>query len=75
MPDKNSNLNMNDSKEERKEPADVCSNLNGVVDTDVTAADVAAAAADDIDSGKLPLGCKNSIGDLHGIRDEYYQVK
>ena len=61
----NLNLNINNSKEEWKEPADVSSNLNGI----------AAAAAADIDNAKLPLGCKNSIGDLDGIKDEYYQVK
>ena len=36
---------------------------------------VAAAAVvddDDIDNAKSPTGCKNLIGDLDGIQDEYY---
>ena len=37
--EKNSNLNVNDSKEERKEHEDVSSNLNSFVDADVAAAD------------------------------------
>ena len=42
---------------------------------DVTAAATAAATADDIYNVKLTLGCENSIGDLDGIKDKYFQVK
>ena len=39
--------------------------------------DIVTAAKDDVNNEQLQLQfkCKNSIGDLHGIRDEYYQVK
>ena len=66
LPDKNSNLNMNDSEEERKGPTDSGSNLI------ITAAVV---DNDNINNAKSSTECENSIGDLDGIRDEYYQVK
>ena len=35
----------------------------------------ATATADDIDNAKSPPKCENSVGDLDGIKNEYYQVK
>ena len=48
------------------------SNLNGAV---AVAVAVAADDDDNIDNAKSPPGCKNSMGDLDGIENEYYQVK
>ena len=42
---------------------------------DVTDAATADATADDIYNVKLTFGCENLIGDLDGIKDEYYQEK
>ena len=56
----NSNLNIDNSKEERKEPKEVSSNLNSVATATVV-------DHDDINNTKSPTGCKNSIGDLDGI--------
>ena len=47
---------------------DANSNLNGV-------ATAAVVNNDDIDNVKSPTGYENSIGDLDGIKDKYYQVK
>ena len=50
--------------------------MNGVADADAdVAADDVTAPDDDIDNAKSPSKCKNSIGGLYGIQDEYYQVK
>ena len=59
----------NNSKEEETVPKNVSSNLNGVP---VTTADV--VDDDNINNAKSPPKCKNSIGDLDGIKDEYYQA-
>ena len=62
-----SNTNINNAKE-GKAPKDDSLNWNGVA---------AAVIADDndINNAKSPPGCDNSIGDLDGIHNEYFQVE
>ena len=63
LTNKNSNLNIQNPKEEGKEYEDVSSNLNVAAATDDN--------NDDFDNAKSPPWNENLIGDLDGIKDEY----